>query len=161
MTRNKIVIGRRIGRKNSAQLFLFFYSFTDGFCITALRNVHFGNLFRVPDIGHTGAFSSPCTVFFLPAFIHGLCIQFAGFAPGVAWCVAIICRSSGIRKPSDWNGIECKRTVMKFNELGQRNFTLSNNQGSMCRKLQGIASGCAFRRRQCQFPVGRRYPSAF
>jgi hypothetical protein len=47
---NKGIAGGRIGRKFSAQLFLFFHALADGINIAALRNFHFCNLVSIPSI---------------------------------------------------------------------------------------------------------------
>ena len=67
-----------VGRKNSAQLFLFFHLFANSFGISAPGNGHSGNLLRDPNFGHVRVVFSKFEAGLMPAVVHGLgCGSFA------------------------------------------------------------------------------------
>ena len=63
-----------IGRKNFPQLFLISYNFSDRFGTTSFGNVHFGDLTRVPNIGHILIASLELSIFLPPGIVPSLCV---------------------------------------------------------------------------------------
>src|SRR5881227_3139508 len=72
--------------------FLFLHVFADGFGAAPHCNIHLRNLLGVPNVGHVWAVLQQSAICFLPTRVLGFGIEFPRLAPGIIWCVAVVCR---------------------------------------------------------------------